>query len=77
MTIEEIPQLVSSLGFPIAVSCYLLWERVHIANANREERKATLQGLKQVIKVDLVNAINDLKMEIVKLNERCNGGKKR
>ena len=30
----------------------------------------------KVIKVDLIGALHDLKVEIVKLNERCNGGKR-
>ena len=81
--IGAMPQLISTLGFPIVVSCILLWEWHQAANSAREEKKAAqeertqvLNGLKDVIKVDLVGIINELKMEIVKLNERCNGGKK-
>lgn len=54
--LEEVTLLISTLGFPIAVCCYLLWER-HTMIAK------------------FTKAINDLKVEIVKLNERCNGGK--
>jgi len=61
----ELPSLISTLGFPIAVVCYLLWER----------HQSTKQ-LEKAIKVDLVGVIAALKVEIVKLNERCNGGKK-
>ena len=71
-----IPSLISTLGFPIAIVCYLLWERLHVAKAVRRERTETLRYLEKVIKNDLVHAIDDLKTEIVKLNERCNGSKK-
>lgn len=57
--------VISSLGFPIAVVCYLLWER-----------HKTMNHFEKAIKVDLVDAITDLKVEIVKLNERCAGSKK-
>ena len=63
--IEDVPSLISTLGFPIAVVCFLLWER----------HKSMLH-LEKAIKIDLVGAITTLKVEIVKLNERCNGGKK-
>jgi predicted PurR-regulated permease PerM len=55
--LEEVTMLISTLGFPIAVCCYLLWERHSMIQK-------------------FTKAINDLKVEIVKLNERCNGGKK-
>jgi hypothetical protein len=64
--IEEIQTFIVTLGFPIAVVCYLLWER-----------QKTMCHFETVIKKDLVGAICELKVEIVKLNERCNGGKKR
>ena len=57
--------VISTLGFPIAVVCYLLWER-----------HRTMIHLERVIKEDLVDAISELKVEIVKLNERCDKGKK-
>ena len=60
----DLPTLISTLGFPIAVVCFLLWER----------HKSMLH-FEKAIKVDLVDAINSLKVEIVKLNERCKGGK--
>ena len=63
--IEELPSLISTLGFPIAVVCFLLWER----------HKSMLH-FEKAIKIDLVGAITALKVEIVKLNERCNGGRK-
>lgn len=74
--IEDFPALISTLGFPIAVVCFLLWERHHTAKSVREERLSTMVHFEKAIKVDLVNAITSLKVEIVKLNERCNGGKK-
>ena len=61
---EELSSLISTLGFPIAVVCFLLWER----------HKSMLH-FEKAIKVDLVGALNSLKLEIVKLNERCKGGK--
>ena len=64
--IEEIQSFIVTLGFPIAVVCYLLWER-----------HKTMMHFEKAIKVDLVGAISDLKMEIVKLNERCNGNSKK
>lgn len=56
---------IVTLGFPIAVVCYLLWERYRI-----------MCHFEKVIKKDLVGAINELKTEIVKLNERCKAGEK-
>lgn len=56
--IESVPGLISTLGFPIAVVCYLLWER-----------HRTMIHFETVIKEDLVGAICDLKGEIIKLNE--------
>jgi len=64
--VEDLPALISTLGFPIAVVCYLLYERNN-----------TMRRFEKAIKIDLAQAINDLKVEIVKLNERCNGGKKK
>ena len=55
--------VIGTLGFPIAVVCYLLWER-----------QRTTIHLEKVIKEDLVDAIHDLNVEIVKLNERCKKG---
>lgn len=75
--IENVPYLISTLGFPVAVVCYLLWERHILTKEVRQERRDTQIHLEKVIKNDLVHAIDDLKMEIVKLNERCNGGKKK
>ena len=72
----DIATLVSTLGFPIAVVCYLLWERRYQAHEVRKERLETLLHLEKAIKNDLVHAIDELRVEIVKLNERCNGGKK-
>ena len=57
--IEDLSSLVGTLGFPIAVTVYLLWERQHV---NKE--------LKEAIEKGLVTSINELKIEIVKLNER-------
>ena len=70
---EELPTLVSTLGFPIVVCLYLLWERFHVAKHVQEERQEIMHHFEKAIKVDLVNAIVDLKVEIVKLNERCGG----
>lgn len=69
---ESIVSLISTLGFPVAVVCYLLWERHHIAKDVRKERTETLRYLEKAIKEDLVHAIDTLKEEIIKLNERCN-----
>lgn len=65
--------VIGTLGFPIAVVCYLLWERHHISRAVRKERTETLHYLEKAIKNDLVHAIDMLKEEIIKLNERCKG----
>ena len=62
---EELPSLISTLGFPIAVVCYLLWER-----------HSTMHALKKAIENHLVTAIQELKEEIIRFSERCNGGKK-
>ena len=70
--IIDLPGLISTLGFPIVIVCYLLWERRHIAKEVREERTETLRYLEKAIKNDLVRAIDDLKEEIIRLNERCN-----
>ena len=63
--IEDLPSLISTVGFPIAVVCYLLWER-----------HTTTCALKHAIQNDLTHAIQELKEEIIKFSERCNGGKK-
>ena len=70
--IEVVPSLIGTFGFPIAIVCYLLWERHHIAADVRKERTETLRYLEKAIKNDLVHAIESLKEEIIKLNERCN-----
>lgn len=74
MVMEPFPSLVSTLGFPIAVCCYLFWERHHMAKVYREERQENQKRLSDAIK-DFTIAIGELKVQIVKLNERCNGGK--
>ena len=51
--------LIATLGFPIAVTVYLLWERVTV-----------MSELKNAIKSDLVGAIAALREQIVILNER-------
>ncbi len=63
-------------GFASAVVVYLLWERYHISQAAQREREGALHHLEKVIKVDLVNAIQSLKEEIIKLNFRANEGRK-
>jgi len=57
--IDDLPSLIGSYGFPIAICIYLLWER-----------QTATKELKKAISEDLVSAINDLKIEIVRLNER-------
>lgn len=49
-------EMIATLGFPIAVCCYLLYERYTMI-------------------AKFTKAINELKVEIIKLNERCKGGK--
>jgi len=56
---DTLPELIASLGFPIAVTVYLLWERQNVTKC-----------LKKAITNDLCGAINDLKTEIVILSER-------
>jgi len=56
---DTLPELIASLGFPIAVCIYLLWER-----------RTVTKCLEKAIKNDLCCAINDLKTEIVILSER-------
>jgi len=72
MTIES---LIAGFGFPIAVTIYLLYERQRTATRTQEEREKTLRYLEKAIKVNLVEAINDLKLEIVKLRAGMKGGK--
>lgn len=52
-----IENMVATLGFPIAICCYLLYERFTLLQK-------------------FTKAIDDLKVEIVKLNERCKECKK-
>jgi len=75
--IEDIQAFIVTLGFPIAMVCYLLWERRHAVKEVRDERVKTLHYLENAINDNLVGAINELKTEIVKLNERCDGGEGR
>jgi len=71
--IEELPALIANNGFPVAVVVYLLWERQRVGQTWQKEREGTLRYLEKAIKVNLVNAIQDLKEEIIKLNARTNG----
>jgi len=64
--IEDIPALISTLGFPIAITIYLLWERQQVTKT-----------LEKAIKQDLVIAIQELREEIIRFSERCNGGLRR
>jgi len=57
--IEELPNWISTLGFPIAIVIYLLYER-----------QSTTKELNRAIDEKLVVSINELRVEIVKLNER-------
>jgi hypothetical protein len=74
--IEQLPLITTTLGLPTAVAIYALWDRHQTVSRTEQERQETLRYLEKAIKVHLVGAINELKVEIVKLNERCNGGKK-
>lgn len=75
--LDDIAALISTLGFPVVIVCYLLWERRCLSREVRQDRRDTQVHLEKIIKNDLVHAINDLKTEIIKLNERCNGGRKK
>ena len=75
--IETLPWLTTTLGLPTAVAIYALWDRHQTVIRSEQERQETLRYLEKAIKVHLVGAINELKLEIVKLNERCNGGGKK
>jgi len=75
--LSEVQSFIVTLGFPVAVVCYLLWERRHIGKEERDERRRTLHYLENAINDNLVGAINELRTEIVKLNERCRGGGKK
>ena len=70
---EDFTSLISTLGFPIAVCCYLFWERHNTTKANREERLEKREKLTNALN-DFTTAITDLKVEMVKLNERCKAG---
>lgn len=70
---EELTSLIGTLGFPIAVCCYLFWERHNTTKANREERQEKREKLTNALN-DFTTAIVDLKVEMVKLNERCKKG---
>jgi len=63
---QDFPALISTLGFPIAITCYLLWERQNIS-----------RKLEKAIREDLVSAIQELKEQIIIFSERCNGGRRR
>ena len=69
---EEFTSLISTLGFPIAVCCYLFWERHNTTKANREERLEKREKLTNALS-EFTVAITSLKVEITKLNERCRG----
>ena len=75
--IETLPWLTTTLGLPTAVAIYALWDRHQTVIRSEQERQETLRYLEKAIKVHLVGAINELKLEIVKLNERCNSGGKK
>lgn len=67
---EDLSSLISTLGFPIAVCCYLFWERHNTTKANREERLEKREKLTKALS-EFTVAIHGLKVEIVRLNERC------
>lgn len=71
---EELPSLIETLGFPMAISLLLFWMLYYTNKVHREEREKTQEILAKAIR-DFTTAISDLKTEIVKLNERCEGGK--
>ena len=62
--IGDVPALIGSLGFPIAMCIILLWER-----------HSDKCALKDAV-VDNTAAIQEFKEEIIRFTERCNGGKK-
>jgi hypothetical protein len=74
--IENLPDIFANNGPLVAVIIYLFWERQRTAETTQEERNGTLRHLEKAIKTDLVEAIRDLKEEIIKLNARTNGGRK-
>lgn len=52
--IELTPELVSTLGFPIAITGFLLWERVNVTQANIKainELREVLIQIKAVMEV--------------------------
>jgi len=59
MEMEMMQAIIATLGFPIAITVYLLWERQNVTKC-----------LEAAIKNDLAGAINDLREQIVILNER-------
>ena len=70
---EDFTSLIGTLGFPIAVCCWLFWERHNTQKASQEERQEKREKLTNAIK-EFTTAITDLKTEMVKLNERCKKG---
>jgi len=58
----DLPDLVATLGFPIAVTCYLLYER-----------RAATKELSDAVNNHLVGAINALKVEITNLAAKLDG----
>ncbi len=62
--IENAPSLIGSLGFPIAMCLYLLWER-HSDKCSLVDAVA-----------ENTTATQEFKEEIIRFTERCNGGKK-
>ena len=60
---EDVPSLISTLGFPIAMCLYLLWERHH-------DKCSLVEAV-----ADNTAATQEFKEEIIRFTERCNGGK--
>jgi len=59
MEMDGMQAIIATLGFPIALCCYFLWERQNVT-----------KGLETAIKEDLTGAISSLREQIVILNER-------
>lgn len=65
---DDIIQLISSVGFPIACCCFLLWQTSQQDKYNREQQeklRATIEG-----NTKSIESLSDLVKDLAKLVER-------
>lgn len=69
MNVQEIAQLISTLGFPIVVCCLSFWYIKYTHDKNREDIEK-MQATYEKEMVDITQALNNNTIALTKLCER-------